>query len=152
VSAGEGVTVDGAAYDGPAGHTPLLTGLRPGRRTQKSRPRRDGSAGGRQVRSAGDLAGLEAAGADVEALGGAVDGRADALDVGVEATLRNLARPRAGCCRSPGFLAQMSQTAATVNSWIEVSNRWARGPGNRTRYPIAPPTPNAPGAPSGASD
>src|SRR5690606_31897872 len=46
------------------------------------------------VRSAGDLAGLEAAGADVEALRGAVDGRPDALDVGVEATLRDLARPR----------------------------------------------------------
>src|SRR6195952_3364029 len=44
--------------------------------------------------SASDLAGLEAAGADVEALGGAVDGRPHALDVGVEATLRDLARPR----------------------------------------------------------
>src|SRR4051812_9749328 len=44
---------------------------------------------------AGDLAGLEAAGADVQALGRAVDRRAHALDVGVEATLRNLARPGA---------------------------------------------------------
>ena len=46
------------------------------------------------TRSAGDLAGLEAAGADVEPLGRAVDGRADALDVRVEATLRDLAGPR----------------------------------------------------------
>src|SRR4051794_14422635 len=49
---------------------------------------------GREV-LAGDLAGLEAAGADVQALGRAVDRRAHALDVGVEATLRNLARPGA---------------------------------------------------------
>ena len=44
--------------------------------------------------SAGDLAGLEAAGAHVEALGGAVDLGAHALDVGVEATLGDLAGPR----------------------------------------------------------
>ena len=44
--------------------------------------------------SAGDLARLEAAGADVEPLGRAVDRRADPLDVGVEATLGDLARPR----------------------------------------------------------
>src|SRR6185436_566214 len=47
------------------------------------------------VRSAGDLAGLEATGAHVHALRGAVHGRPDALDVGIEATLRNLARPGA---------------------------------------------------------
>jgi hypothetical protein len=45
--------------------------------------------------SAGDLAGLEAAGAHVHALRGPVHGRPDALDVGIEATLRNLARPGA---------------------------------------------------------
>jgi hypothetical protein len=37
--------------------------------------------------SAGDLAGLEARRADVEALGSSVDNRANTLDVGVEATL-----------------------------------------------------------------
>src|SRR3954463_2735598 len=48
--------------------------------------------GGR--RSAGDLAGLQAAGAHVEARAGAVDRRADPLDVGVEAALGDLLRPR----------------------------------------------------------
>src|SRR3954447_26533094 len=44
--------------------------------------------------SAGDLAGLQAAGAHVDALVGAVDRGADALDVGVEAPLGDLLRPR----------------------------------------------------------
>ena len=43
--------------------------------------------------SAADLAGLDAAGAHVEALGRTVDGGAHSLDVRVEATLRDLARP-----------------------------------------------------------
>src|SRR5215218_416907 len=46
------------------------------------------------VGSAADLAGLQAAGADVEARPGAVDRRADPLDVGVEASLGDLLRPR----------------------------------------------------------
>src|SRR4051794_24057042 len=46
------------------------------------------------VRSAGDLAGLEAAGAHVDALRRTVDGRPYALDVGVETALGDLARPR----------------------------------------------------------
>src|SRR4051794_30544376 len=45
-------------------------------------------------RSARHLAGLEAPGADVDTLRRPVDGRANPLDVRVEATLRNLARPR----------------------------------------------------------
>src|SRR6476661_8850316 len=53
-----------------------------------------GASEARELRSTGDLAGLEAAGAHVEALRGAVDLGTDALDVGVEATLRDLARPR----------------------------------------------------------
>src|SRR3954447_98393 len=57
--------------------------------TTRSGPR------GECVGSAGDLAGLEAAGAHVQTLRGAVDGGPDALDVGVEAALRDLARPRA---------------------------------------------------------
>lgn len=48
----------------------------------------------RFVGSAGDLAGLQAAGADVHALRGAVDDSAHTLDVGVEAALGDLARPR----------------------------------------------------------
>src|SRR6185369_12709154 len=44
--------------------------------------------------SAGDLAGLQAAGAHVDALVGAVDRGADTLDVGVEAPLGDLVRPR----------------------------------------------------------
>src|SRR5688572_22523659 len=46
------------------------------------------------VRSAGDLAGLEAGGAHVHALRGAVDRGADPLDVGVEATAGGLLGPR----------------------------------------------------------
>src|SRR4051794_3721003 len=45
-------------------------------------------------RSARHLAGLEAPGADVDTLRRPVDGRAHPLDIRVEATLRNLARPR----------------------------------------------------------
>src|SRR6476620_1261180 len=44
--------------------------------------------------SAGDLPGLDAARAHAEALGGPVHRGADALDVRVEPTLRDLARPR----------------------------------------------------------
>src|SRR4051812_26642774 len=44
-------------------------------------------------RSAGDLAGLQAAGADVQPLGRTVDGGPHPLDVRVEATLRDLAGP-----------------------------------------------------------
>src|SRR6478736_4247577 len=44
--------------------------------------------------SARDLAGLQAAGAHVETRPGAVDRRADPLDVGVEAALGDLVRPR----------------------------------------------------------
>src|SRR6476620_12640014 len=44
--------------------------------------------------AARDLAGLQAAGAHVETRPGAVDRRADPLDVGVEAALGDLVRPR----------------------------------------------------------
>jgi hypothetical protein len=92
VAEGSGVTVDGGAYEGPTGHTHFGRG-RPGPGgQQKSRP--EGRLLRRVCGSAGDLAGLEAAGAHVEALGRTVHRGAHALDVRVEATLRNLARPR----------------------------------------------------------
>src|SRR4249919_2975636 len=60
-----------------------------------TKPRTPAVSGARRVsRSAGDLAGLQAAGAHVETRAGAVDRRADPLDVGVEAPLRDLLRPR----------------------------------------------------------
>src|SRR5690348_11646610 len=63
--------------------------------TQSPGPPGPGHRGGTRIsRSAADLAGLQAAGADVEALVGAVQVHPDALDVGVEAPLGDLLRPR----------------------------------------------------------
>src|SRR3954447_24958034 len=76
-----------------------------------------------ELRSAGDLAGLEAAGAHVETLGGAVDGGPDALDVGVEATLRDLARPWAVVGEARLLGADVADGSHRVLLGLERGNR-----------------------------
>ncbi len=49
------------------------------------------SRGRDQRWSASDLASLKASGADIESLGGAIDGGANPLDVGIETALGDLA-------------------------------------------------------------
>ena len=111
VTEGAGVTVDGAGVRRPDRLDPLLKALTApsgnGRFVSPDSTRRFVARCARERRlarsparrgrgfagSARDLASLDAAGADVEALGRAVDRGPDALDVGVEATLRDLARP-----------------------------------------------------------
>ena len=85
--------------------------------------------------SAGDLAGLEAAGAHVEALGGAVDGGPDALDVGVEAALGDLVRPRPVVAEARLLGADVADGSHGSTPGVEggTSPRVQCGAGNRER-------------------
>jgi thiamine-monophosphate kinase len=99
VAEGAGVTVDGEEYDGP------VSG---------------------QTGSAGDFSGLDATGADVEALGRAVDRGPHTLDVGVEATLRDLARPGAVVAEARLLRADVTDGSHRELLRIEVGTRARR--------------------------
>src|SRR5690242_10885847 len=118
-------------------HPLVFVGKPPPRTARSPGPTRPG-APRRRSGSAGDLAGLQAAGAHVEALAGAVDGRPDPLDVGVEAPLGDLLRPRPVVAEARLLGADVADGSHGSHSWIEV-DRGPRGAGNRTRISDAPP-------------
>ena len=103
------------------------------RNTNRPRPGGRGRSSAVFSASAGDLAGLEAAGADVETLGGAVDGGAHALDVGVEATLRDLARPRSVVAEARLLGADVADGSHRALLGLELRNEDRFESGARTR-------------------
>src|SRR3954451_9510988 len=88
-------------------------------------------------RSAADLAGLEAAGADVEALVGAVQVHPDPLDVGVKAPLGDLLRPRPVVAEGRLLGADVADGShGDTPEWE--TDRGPRAAGNRERISDAP--------------
>src|SRR4051794_808139 len=71
--------------------------------------------------SAGDLAGLQAPGAHVEPLAGAVDRCPNTLDVGVEAPLGDLLRPWPVVAEARLLGADVADGGHGTHSWFE---RW----------------------------
>src|SRR5215213_1258491 len=83
--------------------------------------------------STGDLAGFQAAGAHVEPLARAVDGRPHALDVGVEAPLGDLLRPRPVVAEARLLGADVADGSHGSRSWLERLFGSPRRAGNRER-------------------
>jgi hypothetical protein len=86
------------------------------------------------ARSARNLASFDAASAHVETLGGAVNLRSHSLNVGVETTLRDLARPRAVITEA-GFLRTnvtdgSHRELLIVDSSLGVARAWTYGTGH----------------------